>query len=305
MAELEVAVERRPRHIAIIMDGNGRWAQRRGLPRIEGHRRGVSSVRRVVEECARLGLGQLTLYCLSSENWKRPRSELDFLMHLLEQYMIEERALIMKQNIRVRVIGRREGIAAAAMAEINKTIELSRKQHRNLLCAWPSTTAGGRNWWMRCAESRPRRPPERCRSTPSTNRPSARTCTPRACPIRILLIRTAGEMRMSNFLLWQISYAELWVTEKCWPEFQVEDLHLAIRDYAGRDRRFGGTEHLTTIDRMACHAALASVGGVCDPRSRCWPCSGSTTNGTRVVPASGSARWRLSSGCWLPRKSIS
>ncbi|HYW78764.1 MAG TPA: polyprenyl diphosphate synthase, partial [Thermoguttaceae bacterium] len=99
-----------PRHIAVIMDGNGRWAQQQGFPRIEGHRRGVASVRRTTEECSRLGIEQLTLYCLSSENWKRPQAELDFLMHLLQQYMIEERTTIMRQNIRVAMIGRREGI---------------------------------------------------------------------------------------------------------------------------------------------------------------------------------------------------
>src|SRR5512134_3149281 len=110
--------ERWPRHIAIIMDGNGRWAQRQNLPRIEGHRRGVASVRRTTEECARLGIRQLTLYCLSSENWKRPAEELDFLMHLLEQYMIEERSLIMDQNIVVQVIGRRDGIPPNVLAEI-------------------------------------------------------------------------------------------------------------------------------------------------------------------------------------------
>src|SRR3954469_10451901 len=104
---LEFPLDRRPRHIAIIMDGNGRWAQRQNLPRIEGHRRGVASVRRTTEECARLSMEQLTLYCLSSENWKRPQPEVDFLMHLLEQYMIEERTTIMQQNIRVNIIGRR------------------------------------------------------------------------------------------------------------------------------------------------------------------------------------------------------
>ncbi len=103
--------EKRPRHIAVIMDGNGRWAQQRGLPRIEGHRHGVAAVRRTIEECARLGIQQLTLYCLSSENWKRPRAELDFLMQLLQQYMVEERAAIIKQDIRVSVIGRRDGHA--------------------------------------------------------------------------------------------------------------------------------------------------------------------------------------------------
>src|SRR5437660_10291790 len=112
-----------PRHVAIIMDGNGRWAERQHLPRIEGHRRGVASVRRTVEESARLHLTQLTLYCLSSENWKRPQRELDFLMHLLEQYMIEERATIMQQNIVVRVVGRRDGIPPATLAEMDRTVE--------------------------------------------------------------------------------------------------------------------------------------------------------------------------------------
>ena len=126
--------ERRPRHVAIIMDGNGRWAQRQHLPRIEGHRRGVASVRRTVEEAARLHLDQLTLYCLSSENWKRPQRELDFLMHLLEQYMIEERSTIMRQNITVRVIGRREGIPAATLAEMDTTVEMSAANTGTRLC---------------------------------------------------------------------------------------------------------------------------------------------------------------------------
>ncbi len=117
--------ERWPRHIAIIMDGNGRWAQRQNLPRIEGHRRGVASVRRTTEECARLGIEQLTLFCLSSENWKRPPAEIDFLMHLLEQYMIEERTTIMDNNLRVRMIGRREGIPDQVLRELDKTVDMS------------------------------------------------------------------------------------------------------------------------------------------------------------------------------------
>ena len=123
-----------PRHIAVIMDGNGRWAQRVGLPRIEGHRRGVASVRRTVEECARLGIDQLTLFCLSSENWKRPQIELDFLMHLLEQYMIEERGLLMEQDIVVRVIGRRDGIPARVLDEMDRTIEMCRNNCGTRLC---------------------------------------------------------------------------------------------------------------------------------------------------------------------------
>ena len=116
---------RLPRHVAVIMDGNGRWAQRQGLPRIEGHRRGVASVRAITEECSRLGMEQLTLYCLSSENWKRPKHELSFLMHLLEQYMIEERTTIMENDIRVAVIGKREGIPQVTLDEMDKTIAMT------------------------------------------------------------------------------------------------------------------------------------------------------------------------------------
>src|SRR4051812_41789849 len=130
----DVPPNRRPRHIAVIMDGNGRWAQRQGLPRIEGHRRGVASVRRATEECARLDIEQLTLYCLSSENWKRPPRELEFLMHLLEQYMIEERSTIMEQNIRVSVIGRRCDIPDAVQREMQKTIDMSASNTGLRLC---------------------------------------------------------------------------------------------------------------------------------------------------------------------------
>ena len=122
----DVPAHKRPRHIAVIMDGNGRWAQRQGLPRIEGHSAGAAAVRRTTEEFARLGIEQITLYCLSSENWKRPRSELDFLMQLLQHYMIEERASIREHGLRVSMIGRREGIPADVLREVDKTIEFSR-----------------------------------------------------------------------------------------------------------------------------------------------------------------------------------
>jgi len=130
----DVPRERRPRHIAVIMDGNGRWAERQGLPRIEGHRHGVASVRRTTEECTRLGIRQLTLYCLSSENWKRPQPELDFLMHLLEQYMIEERTTIMKNDVRVSIIGRREGIPEAVLREMDKTVDMTADNRGLRLC---------------------------------------------------------------------------------------------------------------------------------------------------------------------------
>ena len=228
-----------PKHVAIIMDGNGRWAQTQGLPRIEGHRRGVTSVRKSVEECARLGIDQLTLYCLSSENWKRPQHELDFLMHLLEQYMIEERALLMEQNIRVSVIGRRDGIPESVLKEMDKTIEMSAGNEGTRLCLAINYGARGEvvDAVRRIATdvAAGKLPIEEV----DEETVSAYLYTS-GMPDPDLLIRTAGEMRISNFLLWQISYAELWVTEKCWPEFRPSDLHQAIDDFAARDRRFGG-----------------------------------------------------------------
>jgi len=236
---LNVPLEARPRHIAIIMDGNGRWAQRQGLPRIEGHRRGVASVRRTTEECARLDVEQLTLYCLSSENWKRPQHELDFLMHLLEQYMIEERTTIMDQNIRVSVIGRLSGIPDAVQREMQKTIDMSASNTGMRLCL--AINYGGRGELVDAirriaeeAQAGTLDPADIRETTISDHLYTA------GMPDPDLLIRTAGEMRISNFLLWQISYAEIWVTQHCWPEFSESDLHQAIRDFAARDRRFGG-----------------------------------------------------------------
>ena len=228
-----------PRHIAVIMDGNGRWAQQQGFPRIEGHRRGVASVRRTTEECSRLGIEQLTLYCLSSENWKRPPEELDFLMHLLQQYMIEERTTIMQQNVQVTVIGRRQGIPDEVLEEIDRTVSLSRDNSGLRLCL--AINYGGRaelaDAVQRIAEevrAGALDPADLDEQTLDAHLYTA------GMPELDLLIRTAGEMRLSNFLLWQASYAEIWVTDLCWPAFDEAQLHAAIRDYASRDRRFGG-----------------------------------------------------------------
>jgi undecaprenyl diphosphate synthase len=221
------------------MDGNGRWAQQQGLPRIEGHRRGVQSVRRVTEECARLGVEQLTLYCLSSENWKRPTQELDFLMHLLEQYMIEERASIMRQNMRVAVIGRRSNLPPDALKEMDRTVELSRANSGMRICL--AINYGGRAEIVDAVR--------RIGGEVQSNRLALDAIDEDTIDANLytagmpdpdLLIRTAGERRISNFLLWQISYAEIWVTERCWPDFDENLLHEALRDYAARDRRFGG-----------------------------------------------------------------
>ena len=235
----DVPREKLPRHIAVIMDGNGRWARSRGLPRVEGHRAGVSSVRRVTEECSRLGIEQLTLYCLSSENWKRPAEELDFLLELLQKYLVEERPRIMEHNIQARWIGRREGLPADAVRELDETVRLSAANTGLRVCL--AINYGSR---AELADAVRRVAEEVRRGTldPAAideNAISARLYTA-GMPDPDLLIRTAGEMRVSNFLLWQISYAEIWVTDVCWPEFDEAQLHAALRSYAARQRRFGG-----------------------------------------------------------------
>jgi undecaprenyl diphosphate synthase len=236
---LDVPPERRPRHIAIIMDGNGRWARRQNLPRVAGHQRGVDSVRRTTEEAARLKIEQLTLYCLSSENWKRPQTEINFLMHLLEQYMIEERSTIMENNVRVRMLGRREEIPEQVLAELDKTVAMSGSNSGMWLNL--AINYGSRAELVDAVQNIARRvgsgqlaPAGISETTIDENLYTA------GMPDPDLLIRTAGEMRISNFLLWQISYAEIWVTEKCWPEFEETTLHEAIRAFASRERRFGG-----------------------------------------------------------------
>ncbi|MEX2316775.1 MAG: isoprenyl transferase [Pirellulales bacterium] len=237
--QLDIPADRLPRHIAIIMDGNGRWAERQQLPRLAGHQRGVDSVRRTTEECARLKLEQLTLYCLSSENWKRPVTEINFLMHLLEQYMIEERSTIMKNDVRVRMLGRRDDIPDEVLRELDQTVEMSRGNQGLWLNL--AINYGGRAEIVDAVRQVARRvqagqlPPAAIdEAAISEQLYTAGAADPD------LLIRTAGEMRISNFLLWQISYAEIWVTDKCWPEFDEATLHEAIRAYAARERRFGG-----------------------------------------------------------------
>lgn len=231
--------DRLPRHVAVIMDGNGRWAQSRGLPRIEGHRRGVSAVRAVVEHCSRLNLDQLTLYCFSSENWKRPALELKLLMHLFEQYLIEERSEIIRQNLRFAVIGRRTGLGEGVIREIDRTIEVSRENTGMRLCL--AVNYGSRGEIVDAMKAIARDVADKRLAPEAIDEATiADNLYTRGMPDPDLVIRTAGEMRISNYLLWQISYAELWVTEKFWPDFSISDLHAAFQNFASRDRRFGG-----------------------------------------------------------------
>ncbi len=230
---------RLPRHVAIIMDGNGRWAQQRGLPRIEGHRRGVTSVRETVEECSRLDLDQLTLYCFSSENWKRPPNELSFLMRLLKKYVVEERRRIRDQGLQFRVIGHTEQLHTDIRKEIAETIRESADNDGMTLCL--ALNYGARSEITHAVRQIAAQvqagtlvPDDISEQTVADHLMTA------DMPDPDLVIRTASEMRVSNFLLWQISYSELWITDTFWPEFRREHLHEALRSYARRDRRFGG-----------------------------------------------------------------
>lgn len=235
----DVPRHRWPRHVAIIMDGNGRWARSRGLPRIEGHYRGAQVVPRITEEAARLGLAQLTLFAFSSENWRRPQEEIAALMELYRHYVVAERPSLVRNNVKFCTIGRREGIPADVLAEADKTVAGSAGNTGMTLCL--AVNYGSRREITDAA----RRLAHRVRlgeldPDSITEETFAAALDTAGMPDPDLLIRTAGEMRLSNFLLWQMSYSELWVTPTLWPDFTASDLHAAIRDFAGRERRFGG-----------------------------------------------------------------
>ncbi len=245
---------RLPNHVAIIMDGNGRWAQRQGLPRVEGHAKGTDAVRETVEECARLGIQQLTLYCLSSENWKRPQEELDFLMTLFRHYLVAERPRIMEQSLRFSMIGRRCGLPEVVLKELDTTIELTRNNTGMMLCL--AVNYGGRTELLDAfrtlakeVQSGKLSPEQISESSISDSLYTA------GMPDPDLLIRTAGEMRVSNYLLWQISYAEIWVTQSCWPDFDRPTLHQAFRDFSSRIRRFGGIPPNPSSDNPMIHSS--------------------------------------------------
>jgi undecaprenyl diphosphate synthase len=227
-----------PGHIAIIMDGNGRWARKQGLRRVFGHQNGAESVREITRECARLGVQRLTLYAFSADNWKRPEREVSFLMRLLRRYLVEERGEIMDNNIRFTAIGRLQSLPGDVRSELDRTIDMSRANTGMVLCL--ALSYGARQELVdairRLAED-----VKQGRLDPAQideGAISRRLYDPDAADPD-LLIRTGGDVRISNFLLWQISYTELWVTPVMWPEFKRGHLHEAILDYSRRDRRFG------------------------------------------------------------------
>lgn len=228
-----------PRHIAMIMDGNGRWAQARGLSRGEGHRVGSEVSRTIIEECAKIGIEFLTLYCFSSENWKRPLDEQNALMELLRFYLIAERPRLQQNNIRLKIIGRREGIPPQVCAEMDKSIAETANNSGMTLCL--AINYGARAEIVDACKTVAR---EIARGEYSldeiTEEKIAAALYTADFPDPDLLIRTGGEMRISNYLLWQLSYAEFWSTPTFWPDFTTTNLHQALDDFQTRERRFGG-----------------------------------------------------------------
>jgi undecaprenyl diphosphate synthase len=224
-----------PRHVAIIMDGNGRWARQRRLPRVAGHRAGIRAVRETVEVTARLGIEMLTLYAFSKENWKRPETEIEMLMKLLREFLGKELAKFHRNNIRLSLIGRPDELPGPVQRDLEHALEQTSENTGLELCV--ALSYSGREEII-----------DACKSILRSGVPAdavdadmfADHLYTAGKPEPDLLIRTSGEMRVSNFLLWQIAYAEIWVTETLWPDFKRQQFFEALLDYQARERRFGG-----------------------------------------------------------------
>jgi undecaprenyl diphosphate synthase len=228
-----------PGHVAIIMDGNGRWARERGMLRVQGHTAGVQSVREVTTECARMGLGSLTLYAFSVENWTRPRGETRFLMRLLRIFLHRERATLMDNDIRLVCIGRLDDLPPRALETLQRTVDMTAANKGMILrlaLSYGSRSEIADAVTRMCREAR-----DGLLDPESIDEETLRAYLyDPETPDPDLIIRTAGEMRISNFLLWQMSYAELYVTDVCWPDFRKQELMRALTAFALRRRRYGG-----------------------------------------------------------------
>jgi undecaprenyl diphosphate synthase len=235
----EVRAQARPAHVAIIMDGNGRWATSRGLPRVAGHGEGVKAARSIVRAADAIGLRYLTLYAFSTENWSRPEDEVTMLMRLLEESIYRELPELMENNVRLRVIGRTTGVPLPVRRGLDYVVsETAKNSGLNLLIAF---NYGGRDELLDAFRALARRVQagELAPDTISEADVTGALYTD-GVPDPDLLIRTSGEMRVSNFLLWQIAYTELWITPTLWPDFRPSDLYQAVADFQRRSRRFGG-----------------------------------------------------------------
>ena len=236
LAKLDLT--RLPRHVAVIMDGNGRWAQRKHLPRVAGHRVGTQTARSTIETCARLKIEALTLYAFSVENWRRPKTETDFLMQLLREYLRTEMPLIQRNDIRMRFLGRASELPVGVQQDMRNAEEKTAGNQGMVLCL--ALNYGGRAEVVDAANAILAERNSQGSHAPITEEELSRRLYTVGLPDPDLLIRTSGEMRVSNFLLWQIAYAEIFVTETLWPDFNRARLLEAIVEFQKRERRYGG-----------------------------------------------------------------
>ncbi len=231
---------RLPQHLAIIMDGNGRWAEQRKLPRIAGHRQGVATVQAIVKECRQLGIGYLTLYAFSSENWRRPGDEVNALMELLGIYLINELPTLVEENIRLKVIGEISRMPPQVQRTLTDTIDSTAQNDGMVLTL--ALSYGARDEMLRCVQRLAGDVQAGSLSPSDIDEAHIdQFLDTHDLPDPDLLIRTSGEMRISNFLLWQLAYAELYFCETLWPDFDNEELHRALKEFGRRQRRFGLT----------------------------------------------------------------
>lgn len=233
----DIPRDKLPRHLAIIMDGNGRWAQAQGLARTAGHEAGATTIRTITTECARLGLQQLTLYAFSHENWKRPQAEITFLMRLLRRFLVRERPTLMENDVRLTAIGRLDDLPRPARAELDRSLAMTANNGGLNLCL--ALSYGGRAEIVDAARRLAREVADGTLDPDDIDEHlfASRLYQPGIDPD--LLVRTAGERRISNFLLWNLAYTELYFTDRLWPEFDLPEFERALEFFASRERRFG------------------------------------------------------------------
>ena len=235
----EIDYNNLPNHIGFIMDGNGRWAKKRGLPRSAGHKAGAESLKKIITEANKMGVKYATVYAFSTENWKRPKDEVDYLMQLLMDYLVNAEKTLAGENVVIRAIGSRSELSEEMQRQIEKTEKFTEKNTGIVMNI--ALNYGGREEIVRSFKKLAR---EVCGGKKNiddiTEKDIENGLYTKGQPDVDLLIRTSGELRISNFMLWQISYAEMWFTDKLWPDFKPADLHRAILDFQNRGRRFGG-----------------------------------------------------------------
>ena len=235
----EIDYNNLPNHIGFIMDGNGRWAKKRGLPRSAGHKAGAESLKKIITEANKMGVKYATVYAFSTENWKRPKDEVDYLMQLLMDYLVNAEKTLAGENVVIRAIGSRSELSEEMQRQIEKTEKFTEKNTGIVMNI--ALNYGGREEIVRSFKKLAR---EVCDGKKNiediTEKDIENGLYTKGQPDVDLLIRTSGELRISNFMLWQVSYAEMWFTDKLWPDFKPSDLHRAILDFQNRGRRFGG-----------------------------------------------------------------